>query len=169
MPGWPHRDKPPNSESFERYIESLKKYDRDNANVAELVLGVENDGDAPADDIVAEFFFPESLHVVRYEPQIPSKPRPQSASDLFRHTLGAIPPQHLERNETFHFEYNDDYRAVVTIRCKRLMQKSRVAYAVWVHVDNASSGFPVTLRLRVASPPSMIDRQLNVRTEPRTA
>jgi rRNA-processing protein FCF1 len=51
----------PSVEEWEQYIANIKNYDERHPNTFELSVGLVNGGDAPAHDILVDFWFPEDL------------------------------------------------------------------------------------------------------------
>jgi rRNA-processing protein FCF1 len=155
----------PGVEAWESYIQSIHAFDEKHANWVEVVVGVVNDGTAPAEDILVEFQFPPGIYVHRSEPYLPSRPRRRSHIDNLV-SLVARPPHPMEVNESFHVDWDGDTGAHAQIKIRRLLQSKRIAYAVWAEIHNDSiGGIPIRARVLAGSPPLTTDSTLNVRFE----
>ncbi|MDB4963963.1 MAG: hypothetical protein JWP01_3962 [Myxococcales bacterium] len=160
-----HEEREPTVESWATYIQSIHAFDEQHANRVEVVLGVVNDGSAPAEDILVEFQFPPGIYVHRSEPHWPSQPRRRAHFDDFS-SLIRRPLHPMEVNESFHLDWDGDTGAHAQIKIRRLLQSKRIAYAVWaeIHDDNIG-GIPIRARVLAGSPPLTTDSTLNVRFE----
>jgi hypothetical protein len=156
---------PPTRDEYARYVEEIRQYDVINKNFAELLVGVANDGDAPADDLVAEFWFPDNVLVNAQEPALPREPRPRNDFDLMAGVFRPPVTHPLDQNEFFRLWRSENTgRQCLTLRVARLMQKTQCVYDVWIEVpDETLRGFSIETVLRVASPPSAHDSSINVR------
>lgn len=153
----------PGVEAWESYVQSLRAFDEQHANWVEVVIGVANEGTAPAEDILVEFQFPPGIYVHRSEPYLPSRPRRRSHIDNLV-SLVARPPHPMEVNESFDLDWDRDAGALAQIKIRRLLQSKRIAYGVWAEIhDDSIGGMPIEARVLVGSPPTTTESILNVR------
>lgn len=157
----PPDEEEPSAEEWEQYIASLKNYDELYPNTFALSIGLINEGDAPADDILVEFWFPDGFAISDYEPKIPTKPlRRRLLIDdcLLRAVLAPS-----ERNSSLRLDQHED-GTLMHLKIKRLMHSMHIAYPVWATVfDPSVRGMKINARVLSASPPTEAEVDLNVR------
>lgn len=155
-------DRPPTAESWERYIESIHAYDREHALTVKLIVGIVNEGTAPADDLLVEFRFPPEIYVHRNAPVLPWPPERHSfGADLLSRAL-----QRVDTNESFDFDVDVVNGSYGRMEIGRLLHSQRVMYSVWAELDdNSIRGISIDATVLAGSPPSKSDVQLNVRFE----
>lgn len=151
----------PSVEEWEQYIASIKNYDERHPNTFALSIGLVNEGDAPAHDILVDFWFPEDVVVSDREPQVPARPlrnRTLMLDSLLPRGYDAV-----EVNSSFHVDQHENGTRA-HLKIKRLMHSMQVAYPVWVEVlDPSVRGMKINARVLSASPPIEDDVDLNVR------
>lgn len=149
----------PTPERYRDYIESILKYDRDNARVITFRIGVTNAGEAPAEDIAAEFRFPADLHVTDDEPVWPERPDSRDLRDLASLALARDP--HPRDMRSFDLDYRSG-AFIARFRAARLMQTTRMSRQLWARIDEPLGGFPINARVLIGNPADKVEAMMNI-------
>lgn len=155
------RHRPVTPDDYRRYIEAIVQYDADHARVITFTIGVSNVGDAPAEDVSAEFTFPQGLHVTHDEPRWPEQPGTRELSlDPMNLMLRHGHPRDMRR---FDLDYSEGVWTA-RFRIARLMQTKSASKTLWATIDDESfSGFPIDACVLVGDPADNTNATLNVR------
>jgi hypothetical protein len=153
----------PSVAAYERYVSDIREYDKRHAAILEMRVGVVNEGDGPADDITAQFFFPHGMYVTDHGFALPEAPRRRSYIDSLM-SQSILQPHPMKMTEFRELVEVGEGRAMARIRLTRLMQSERRTYRLWVAIaEGATTGFSIECKVLAAEPVITITSTINVR------